>query len=192
MTEANLGRATAVVAPIIAIVISVFFALSFLFSTLFGLPYSLNFPIAVRLVGGAVVVVGLAIMAWVFKHRSPANVIVSTYVTFSKLFKRTPVSERAGRTEPLVVSGPQKYVRNPLYFGVVVMLLGWSFLTAYTFVFIATIVILLWFGLVIIPFEEKELNALFGEEWKRYSEETPMLFPFTKRKKHGDALESRS
>jgi len=108
---------------------------------------------------------------------------VSTYVTFSKSFRRVPLTEQSGRTEPLVVNGPQKHVRNPLYFGVVVMVLGWAILTSYAFIFVATVVILLWFGLVVIPFEERELRALFGEEYRRYSDETPMIIPFTKRKK---------
>ena len=129
---------------------------------------------------------GLAMMAWVFRTRKPANVIVSTYFTLAKLLGRIPLAEPGGRTESLVVSGPQKYVRNPLYFGVVVMTLGFAILGGYTFVFIATIIILLWFSLVLIPFEERELRVLFGDQWKRYSEETPMLFPFTKRRRRTD------
>jgi protein-S-isoprenylcysteine O-methyltransferase Ste14 len=120
-------------------------------------------------------------------HRGPANVIVSTYVTLSKLFRRVPVAEKTGRTEPLVVDGPQKYVRSPLYLGVVVMVLGWALVTAFPFVFVATMILLLWFGLVLIPLEERELQALFGEQWRRYSEETPMLIPFTRRKRRGDS-----
>ena len=128
-----------------------------------------------------ILVAGLSIMAWVFEHRNPRNVIVSTYVTFTKIFGRTPLGERAGRTEPLVISGPQKYVRNPLYFGVIVMVFGWAVLTGYSYIFIATVVVLIWFGVVVIPFEEKELHALFGREWENYSQATPMLFPLTKR-----------
>jgi protein-S-isoprenylcysteine O-methyltransferase Ste14 len=181
--RASVGRAIVFAAPTIVVIISLLFIVSYLLSSLVGLPTSLRFPIAVRVAGGAVVLVGMGIGGWVFAHRSPANVIVSTYITLTKLFRRTPVIERAGRTEPLVISGPQKYVRNPLYFGVVVMVFGWAILTAYTFVFVATVIILLWFSLVLIPFEERELYALFGEQWKKYAESTPMLFPFTKRKK---------
>ena len=182
MAETNVGRAPIIFLVIAALIVGLF-ALAFLISTLLGLPYSLGLPIEVRLVGSAVVLVGLAMIGWVFRCRKPTNVMVSTYITFMKLFEGTPVAEKAGRTEPLVVGGPQKYVRNPLYFGIVVMVLGWAVLTGYSFVFIATVVLLLWFGLVLIPFEERELRALFGKEWRRYSEVTPMLIPFTKRRK---------
>lgn len=183
MSESSVGRAAAIAFPIIVVVISILFGISYLISTLLGFPFSLGLPAAVRVVGGFIVLAGLSVMGWVFSYRSPAKVIVSTYVTLAKLFRRIPIADKAGRTEPLVVSGPQKYVRSPLYFGVVVMVLGWAMLSAYTFVFVATVVLLLWFGLFLIPFEEKELRALFGDEWRNYSEQTPMLIPFTKRRK---------
>ena len=184
MAETNVGRAP-VIFLVIVVLVGGLFALSLLISTLLALPFSLGLPIEVRLVGGAIVLAGLAMMGWVFRYRKPTDMMVSTYVTFVKLFTRTPVAERAERTEPLIVGGPQKYVRNPLYFGIVVMVLGWAVLMGNSFVFVATVFLLLWFGLVLIPFEERELQALFGEEWKRYSETTPMLIPFTKtRKRH--------
>jgi protein-S-isoprenylcysteine O-methyltransferase Ste14 len=34
-----------------------------------------------------------------------------------------------------------------------------------------------------IPFEEKELLALFGDQYARYVDGVPMLFPFTKGEK---------
>jgi protein-S-isoprenylcysteine O-methyltransferase Ste14 len=189
MPETNVGRAP-IVFLFIAVLVGGLFVLSFLVSTLLGLPFSLGLPIEVRVIGGALVLAGLAIMGWVFSYRKPAEMMVSTYVTFVKLFTGAPVAERAGRTEPLVVSGPQKYVRNPLYFGIVVMVLGWAVLTGNSFVFIATASLLLWFALVLIPFEEREMQALFGEEWKRYSKMTPMLVPFTKRRKKRVAASS--
>jgi len=105
-------------------------------------------------------------------------------VTLAKAVRRIPSAEKAGRTEPLIISGPQRYTRNPLYFGVIVMVFGLAVLTTLGFLFVMTVVVLLWFSLVIIPFEERELRALFGDEWTRYSEDTPMLIPFTKRKKN--------
>jgi protein-S-isoprenylcysteine O-methyltransferase Ste14 len=185
MTEKGTGRAIAIGAPLIATMVFALFGVSFLLSTILGFPFSLGLPIVVRVVGVAIALAGFAVIAWTFKNRSPAIVIVSTYITLTKALKGIPIAEKAGRTEPLILSGPQKYTRNPLYFGVVVMVLGWAILTSYSFVFVATIVILLWFSIVIIPFEERELRALFGEEWRRYSEETPMLIPFTKRRHTG-------
>ena len=186
MGETDAGRAP-VIFLVIATLIAGLFALAFLVSLLLGFPFFLGLPVAVRFAGGAMVLGGLALMGWVFWYRRPTDMMVSTYVTFRKLFRGTPAAERGGRTEPLVVGGPQKYVRNPLYLGIVVMALGWAFLTAYSFVFVAMVALMLWFGLVLIPFEERELAALFGDEWRRYSDETPMLIPFTRRRKKAPA-----
>jgi protein-S-isoprenylcysteine O-methyltransferase Ste14 len=68
-------------------------------------------------------------MAWTFRFRGATNLLVSTYATLKKMVKRTPLGEKSVRSEPLVVEGPYKYVRHPLYFGVVVMVSGWGLLT---------------------------------------------------------------
>jgi len=183
MAEARVGKAIAIAVPVIASVITALFAASFLISTLLGLPFSLGLPVSIRAAGAAVMLAGLAIMGWLFRYRGPSSVITSTYVTLTKLFRRAPLTERSGRTEPLVLQGPQKYARHPLYFGVVVMVLGWAFLTAYTYIFVATLVLFLWFRLFLIPFEEKELYALFGDQYRAYSDETPTMIPFTKRRR---------
>jgi protein-S-isoprenylcysteine O-methyltransferase Ste14 len=185
MAELSVRKAAAVAFPLITAVILSLFGISFLISTLIGLPRSLGLPILARIAGGAILLAGLLVMGWLFRHRGPAKVIVSTYVTFMKILRRTPIAERSGRTEPLVVSGPQRYVRHPLYAGVVAMVLGWALLTSVTFVLVATVAVLIWFRLLLIPFEEKELNALFGDAYRRYSDETPAMVPFTKRR-HGE------
>jgi len=191
--EPNAGKAAAVAFPVIALIILILFGISYTITFLLGLPQSLSLPTLVRVIGGGtVLLVGLAVMGWLFRYRGPATVIVSTYITFTKIFRRTSISEMSGRTEPLMVGGPQKYVRHPLYAGVVVMVLGWAIFTSITFIFVAALVVFLWFRLLLIPFEERELNALFGEEYKRYSETTPTMIPFTARKKHQSAIDSQA
>lgn len=185
MTEAKVAKATAIAAMVILALISVLFGISFLISTLLGLPSSLALPVEVRFVGAAMVAIGVAVVGWLFKYRKHSTMIVSTYVTLSKLFRRVPISEHAGRTEPLILSGPQKYVRHPLYSGIIVIVFGWGLMTT-TYVLIASAAILIWFRFVIIPFEERELCTLFGAQYTRYMDITPMLVPFTKRKRHID------
>jgi len=186
MTETTVWKAVAIAAPTIAFIVVALFAISFVVSTLLGLPPSLGPPLAVQVLGGAMVATGLAIAGWVFRYRSPADMVVSTCITFMKLFRRAPITEFSGRTELLVVSGPQRYVRNPLYLGVIVMVFGWALVGGTTYVLLAAIVILLWFWLILIPFEERELRALFGDQYARYMESVPMLIPFTKRARRSE------
>ncbi len=183
MGTPSVGRALAVAGPTILLLLSVLFAVSYLLAVALGLPGSFGPPLVARVIGGVVVVAGLAMAGWVFVYRTPASMIVSTYVTFTKLFTRTPVAEPLGRTELLVVKGPQKYVRHPLYLGVVVMTFGWALFGGATFVLVGAVAVLLWFWLILIPFEERELKALFGEQYLDYTKDVPMLVPFTKRKR---------
>ena len=60
---------------------------------------------------------------------------------------------------------------------------AWALMGEDAFVLIGAVVLLLFFRLVLIPFEERELRALFGEQYRKYSDEVPMLIPFTKRKR---------
>lgn len=64
------------------------------------------------------------------------------------------------------------------------MTLGWALLTAYTYIFVATLVVFLWFRFYLIPFEEMELYVLFGNQYRTYSDETPTMVPFIKRREH--------
>ncbi len=183
MTEVGLGRAAAVAGLTIIILLTSLFAISYIVSTLLGFPVSLNFPLVVRVAGGLLAVTGLAVAGWTFRYRRPSDMIMSSYVTFTKLFWRKPIADQLGRAEPLVVVGLQRYVRNPLYFGVIVMTFGWALVGGYTFVLVAAVALLLWFRAILIPFEERELLALFGEQYVRYRNEVPMLVPFSRRRK---------
>lgn len=167
---------------ILAIVLSILGA-SYLVSALAGLPHSIELPFFVNLAGGVVVLAGIGVAVWTFKERSPGVVIVSTYFTLAKALGRVPLRETSGRTERLVVEGPQRYTRNPLYLGVVGVVAGWAFMTGTTYLFVSAAAFFLWFSLILIPFEERELRLLFGQEWMDYSRRTPMLIPFTKRVK---------
>ena len=108
------------------------------------------------------------------------------FLTFSKAMKRIPLEEWSGRTEPLVVKGPYQYVRHPLYSGVLLLLLGWWLLLDFSFILVSTLLLLLWFSFVVAPFEEKELRAMFGEDYERYARRVSRIIPFTTCHKKGE------
>jgi protein-S-isoprenylcysteine O-methyltransferase Ste14 len=103
-------------------------------------------------------------------------------VTFSKFARKgQSLKERSRRTEPLVVKGPYKYVRHPLYSDVVLLILGWWLLLDHSFLLISALLLLLWFNFVVAPFEERELRAIFGDDYEKYAERVPEIIPFTSR-----------
>ena len=177
-----LVKAILIAGTAIYLIIWGLFYLSSLVTFLLGLPTHLNMQLTMQLLGGAVLFSGVGLVLWLLKYRNPATMIISTYFTFVNMFTRTSISQVGGRFEPLVVSGPLKYIRHPLYLGAAVSFLGWGMLIGSTSMLIGVLFVFLWFRFVQIPFEEKELRTIFGERYDKYSKEVPMLIPFTKKK----------
>ncbi|MBM5804518.1 MAG: isoprenylcysteine carboxylmethyltransferase family protein [Candidatus Verstraetearchaeota archaeon] len=184
------GKALLVVTLVVFVVVAVFFALGYLLTIAIGIPSSLGFAPPIRLIGGLVLALGFLFYGWLFRYRNPVDILVSTYVTISKVGRREPLEKPSGRKESLVVQGPYRYVRHPLYFGNVLLLIGWWLLLDYTFLLFSAVLLLLWFNFVVANFEEKELRAMFGEQYEQYSREVPKIIPFTKRRKRGDETQS--
>ena len=179
----GVGRAAAVAMPVILLMVGGTYAVAWLVAVFLDLPPTLGFPPVVRVVGWAFVAAGVVVGGWIFRYRSPAVMISSTYVTFRRRFVSAQAAERSERTESLVIEGPQKYTRNPLYFAVLLAIFGWGLTTASADVLIWSAALLVWFSLVLIPFEEKELRMSFGQRYVEYAESVPMLVPLTKRKR---------
>ena len=77
----------------------------------------------------------------------------------------------------LIISGPYRYIRNPMILGVVNLLLFESaFFTSLLFLLWA---IVFFVGNIIYfkTFEERELINRFGMDYENYKNEVPMLFP---------------
>jgi len=84
-------------------------------------------------------------------------------------------NSRQGRT--LVVSGPYRYVRNPMYFGTLLIGCGVSavILQIWTLPVFLIVYCAIYFPQV--AKEEKLLLQEFGEEYKNYCLQTPAYFP---------------
>ena len=73
----------------------------------------------------------------------------------------------------LVVSGPYRYCRNPMYVGVALILLGWAILfrSAILLIYLAGVSVA--FHLRVALAEEPRAAQTFGEAWGRYRAQTP-------------------
>ncbi|HYC32487.1 MAG TPA: methyltransferase [Gemmatimonadales bacterium] len=107
---------------------------------------------ALRIAGGALIVIGLALSGAVVYHFGRAG---------------TPVTPLRA-TRRLVVSGPYRLSRNPDYLGQALLAAGLGLLFAPAWVLVALVPAL---GLVrygVIAREESYLERRFGEEYRRY------------------------
>lgn len=86
-------------------------------------------------------------------------------------------------TKRLVTSGPFEYCRNPLSPSVAVYVSGvalWFGTLSGAALVLGLLAVLLVF---VRLFEEKELEARFGEEYRAYRARTPFLFPSLRKKR---------
>lgn len=91
----------------------------------------------------------------------------------------------------LVIRGLYTYVRNPMYVGVLALLIGESILFSSLIIFFYTAVVFVCFHLFVVVYEEPTLRDKFGDSYRRYCDSVPRWLPrwekAGKKKKEGEA-----
>jgi hypothetical protein len=146
-----------------------------------GQSLAFDLPLAVKALGGVLVLLGLTVEIGVMRVRKPREILDSTSMTLLKLIRRMPLENLGARQEPFLPRGVYRWVRNPMYFGVVLAVFGFGVLLVSASILLWGFVVTCYFAFFLIPREEKELNALFGESYRLYRSEVPMLFPMGRR-----------
>ncbi len=83
-------------------------------------------------------------------------------------------------TEPpkeLVVTGPYRYVRNPIYVGVVFIFLGHFFWFGYWALLIYPALAFIGVHLFVVMYEEPTLKRKFGDAYEAYLKTVPRWIP---------------
>jgi protein-S-isoprenylcysteine O-methyltransferase Ste14 len=80
-------------------------------------------------------------------------------------------------TKILVVKGLHRFVRNPMYIGVALVIAGqaWLFHSLHTIVYLACVLVIVNF--FVLLYEEPTLHRQFGEEYDRYRARVPRWIP---------------
>lgn len=68
----------------------------------------------------------------------------------------------------LVVIGLYRFVRNPMYLGVLLFVLGWSFYLSSPVLAVYAGFLAIGFHVRVVKYEEPWLESQFGEEWRTY------------------------
>ena len=112
--------------------------------TLLYLPY--------KLMGSICIILGFAglIIAWLQFKRSDTTVC--------------PTAETSG----IIKNGMYRYSRNPMYLGMLLILLGASFIMGTLNSMVAPAIFFLIIDKIFIPFEEKKLLTSFGDSYNEY------------------------
>ncbi len=77
----------------------------------------------------------------------------------------------------LTIAGPYAFTRNPLYLGSFVVGLGASAAAALPWFAVVFLAFFAWMYLPAMRSEAQSLEEAFGDEYVRYGERVPLLFP---------------
>jgi protein-S-isoprenylcysteine O-methyltransferase Ste14 len=77
----------------------------------------------------------------------------------------------------LVVNGLFRYVRNPMYLGVLLIIFGQAILYGSPTVFVYMLGVWAFFSLFVLLYEEPELRRLFGAQYEAYCEQVRRWIP---------------
>ena len=97
---------------------------------------------------------------------------------FARLGRGTPAPIDPPRT--LVVSGPYRFTRNPMYIAVHTVILGEAMLFASGRLLVYGLAVLAAFHLFVVLYEEPTLRRLFGPAYETYCAEVPRWLPVMK------------
>ena len=73
----------------------------------------------------------------------------------------------------LVVRDLYRFNRNPMYVGVVLVLIGWAVCTGSIWLYGYACTVAVIFHLRVVLYEEREMARLFGRQWEKYRAEVP-------------------
>lgn len=122
----------------------------------------------IRWIGLALVMVGLPVVA-------------KAMVRFVREGLGTP--SPTFPTERLVVTGPNRYVRNPMYIGVLSMIVGEALIFGSRAVLVYALCLAAAFHVFVVFYEEPTLRRRFGAEYEAYARDVhrwrPRVKPWT-------------
>ncbi len=85
----------------------------------------------------------------------------------------------AGIPKHLIVSGPYRYVRNPMLLGMVLIVLGEALFTESPGIFTYLAAFFIFLNFIMIPGEERRLEERFGGSYLRYKSKIHRWLPAT-------------
>jgi protein-S-isoprenylcysteine O-methyltransferase Ste14 len=113
-------------------------------------------------IGCIYLAIGICIYSW-------------TVWDFATLGRGTPMP--IDPPKRLVVKGMYRYMRNPMYLGVVLIILGWAGLFAEWRLLIYALAVVIVIHLFVVLYEEPRLQELFGDDYTTYRRSVGRWFP---------------
>lgn len=134
---------------------------------LFGNPSNFGLPLWVELVQVTMIVIGIVLLGFALRQYD-----LGLFLGTSQI-QHTREGRNPDEWEPLVTTGLNRYVRHPIYLAT--LLVFWGAVRdehTLAFAFWGTV-----YTLIGMHFEERGLEARYGESYRAYKRQTPALIP---------------
>ena len=128
-------------------------------------------PVALWALGGLLALVSVGIGTWACYRMGWARLLFA-----GALFLPGAGAEENRVPQRLVVEGPYRHVRNPLYVTDFALILGTALLASDPFLFLLAALYAAQLALQ-LPLEERELHRRFGRRYGRYCQLVPRFIP---------------
>ena len=119
-------------------------------------------PAGVQVIGGVLIAAGAGVLIWSFAH-------------FAVEGRGTPAPPAP--TEQLVVAGPYRYVRNPMYLAVLAVIVGQALLLGRMVLLGYAAVVAAAFAAFVYGYEQPTLARRYGAEYEAYRRAVPAWWP---------------
>lgn len=93
---------------------------------------------------------------------------ISNYASKQFAENKTEIIPTSPTNKVLVTDGIYKYTRNPMYVGMITSLIGIAFIVGTLPMFVAVFAQFVVLNFLFIPFEEKKLSNIFGDQYNSY------------------------
>jgi protein-S-isoprenylcysteine O-methyltransferase Ste14 len=128
-------------------------------------------PMWLQVIGGVGVLLSVAVGWWACGQMGWARVLFAP-----ALFPQGQGAHENRLPQRLVVSGPYRYVRNPLYSTDMTVMLSTALLTQHWLV-VVTLIAYIAQLIMQLRLEERELKQRFGAAYERYLQRVPRFIP---------------
>lgn len=117
------------------------------------------------------------VVYYVFADPTWTTLAAGSGIALLGLFVRAWASGHLRKNQEFAISGPYAYTRNPLYFGSLILVLGFGVCSANAWLVVASIA--LFFGIYwpVMQREEEDMQQLFGRQFCECAANVPKFFP---------------
>ncbi len=137
----------------------------------FWIGWSWEGPLVLRVLGAVLALASVAVGTWAVAKMGWARLLFA-----GALFPPGAGAEENNVPQRLVLEGPYRYVRNPLYDTDFALILGTALLTSNWLLALLAALYAAQLALQ-LPLEERELRDRFGRSYRRYCEVVPRFVP---------------